>query len=202
MRLFWIILGILVLVWLGVMHFDRQEIHQDLDRQENRINNVEQHIRNEDQELNMGEEIQDETNDAKEEIQQGIPNKEEQLQDEAQDKQEELKEEEMEKGNNPNNPNRHNKHNMPNKPTVTVDPNDDAPSTIAPKGELRNKDVETSLPKDATSYIHQEAVVAFNVGYEESEIAFKQFNIPTLENSNLEASEAYLIIDPMLLSLK
>jgi hypothetical protein len=58
--------------------------------------------------------------------------------------------------------------------------------------------VETSLPY--TSGFAQESIVAFNYGNDQSEVAFKQLETPTL--GDMESKEAYLIIDPMLLSLK
>jgi hypothetical protein len=175
MRLFWIIIGILALMWLGFLHFDRKEIRLDLDRQEQRMENVENHVRDEENgNLNVGDEMQDETNDAQEEVKQGIPTKEEQLRDEKQDKEEELKEEQKENG--------------------TL-PNDKVPQN-------EKKDVETTLPKDASSFLGQESIVAFNSNYQESKIAFKQLDTPKLGHEAIDAKDAYLIIDPMLFSLK
>lgn len=192
MRLFWIIVGILALVWMGFLHFDRKEIRLDLDRQDNRLHDVENHINNEpDGDLNIGEEIQDETNDAQEEIKQGIPTKEEQLKDEAKDKQEELKEEQLEKNQG-------------------VNPEEGLPNDKTPPPK---QDIETSLPKDASGFLGEESVVAFNFleddsvvafnsNYQESEIAFKQLDTPKIGGETLNSKDAYLIIDPILLSLK
>lgn len=181
MRLFWIIVGIVALIWLGFLHFDRNEIRLDLDKTNERIDNVEHNVNGNNEpvapqdELNVGEEVQDEMDDAREEVEQGIPTKEEQAKDEAQDEQEEAKEEEVEKS----------------KQNEKV------------KEEKQPKDVETSLPPtEPTSFVEEEAIVAFNLGYtEDVSHAFKQFDTPKFEDE-IASSEAYLDLDPMILSLK
>jgi hypothetical protein len=171
MRLFWIILGILVLVWLGFLHFSDRQIRLDLDRNEHRMDGYEEQYNapnGTDNNQNVGEEAQDETNDAGENIQQGIlPDKEQKLEQDIQQKKEELKEEKQEK-------------------------KDEA---VPPK-----KDVETSLPKDASGFLNLDSVVAFNSNYTESQIAFKQLDTPTL--MDFESQEAYKLLEPtMFLSL-
>jgi hypothetical protein len=209
MRLFWIIVGIVAIVWLGMMHFQQKEIHQDIDRHEQRLTDVEDNMNN-DGNLDIGEEIQDEADDAQEEIQDGIPpTKEENLDDQAKDKQEELKEEQQEKESKledkmPNENSQRDEKNPNFAPDLNPNPND--PNSELPKPR---KDIETSLPKDATSYnqesvvaFGQESIVAYSAGYNESEVAYKNISTPTLGIKDVDASEAYLIIDPILLSLK
>jgi TolA-binding protein len=177
MRLFWIIVGIVALVWLGFLHFDRNEIRLDLDKTNDRIDHVEHEVDNgqpvQNDNLNVGEEIQDEAQDAKEEIEQGIPSKEEQAKDEAQDEAEEAKEEKAEKGNQKE-----------------------------PQKEKPVNDVETSLPTEPTSFADDEAIVAFSLEYNDGvSHAFKQIETPQY-NDELAFNEALLNIDPMILSLK
>lgn len=177
-RLFWIIVGIVALVWLGFLHFDRNEIRLDLDETNHRIDGVEQRFNNGNpapqKELNVGEEIQDETQDAKEEVQQGIPTKEEQHLDEGKDELEEAKEEQLEKDR--------------------------------PRKELNQqpKDVETSLPQEPTSMseaVEGEAIVAFNLEFSDDvSHAFKLYDTPTFEDR--EIVETFLNLDPMILSLR
>lgn len=178
MRLFWIIVGIVVLVWLGFLHFDRNEIRLDLDKTNHRIDGVEQKVSNDQtpkDDLNVGEEVQDEAKDAQEEIQQGIPTKKEQAVDEAKDKKEELKEQKMEKQETKD---------------EKAEPQSNQP-----------KDVETSLPPiEPTSFAEEEAIVAFNLEYtDDTHVAFKQLDTPILGD---ELTDAYLNLDPMILSLK
>lgn len=169
MRLFWIIIGILVLVYLGFLHFSDKQIRLDLDRNEHRMDGYEQqnYAPNGDNDnQNVGEEAKDETNDAGENLQQGIlPDKEQKLKQDIQQKKEELHEEQMEK-------------------------KDEA---VPPK-----KDVETSLPKDATGFLFDDSVVAFNSNYNESQIAFKQLDTNTF--MDFETQEAYKLLDPSMLT--
>jgi hypothetical protein len=172
--------GIVALVWLGFLHFDRNEIRLDLDKTNERIDGVEQQVDNGQQapndDLNVGEEVQDEAQDAQEEIQNGIPSKEEQAVDEAQDKKEEMIEEKAEK-----------KELKDEKAEPQKQP----------------KDVETSLPPtEPTSFADDEAIVAFSLEYSDSAShAFKQLDTPKLVDE-LAFKDAYLNLDPMILSLK
>lgn len=99
MRVFWIIVGIVALIWLGFLHFDRNEIRLDLDNMNKRIDGIEQNG-------NFNNELGDEVQDIGEEINEGIqPNKENRLRDDIQDNKEELREEKREQKEQPLEPN-------------------------------------------------------------------------------------------------
>jgi hypothetical protein len=180
MRVFWIVLGIVALVWLGYLQFDRNQVRLDLDRTNQRIDGVEQQVDNgnvnddANNDLNVGQELQDEMQDAGEEIRQGIPTKEEQAKDEMQDEAEEMKEEQMEK--------------------------EETPADKEKEAEDQKKKVD-----DATSFIEQEAVVAFDFDYantdSEATHAFKLNDGYAYQTIDVEKSKAYFIVDPILLGI-
>jgi len=170
MRLFWIVVGILALCWLGFLHFSHNQIRLDLDRTNTRLDNHEQQngVIN-----NNGNSVQQETKDKAIDTKQNVKQKVA-----------------PQKQNLDQNLNQNlNKNNQPIRKEVP---------SVAPKKDATKKDVETSLPY--TSGFAQESIVAFNYGNDQSEVAFKQLETPTL--GDMESKEAYLIIDPMLLSLK